>query len=221
MALDGNGLYTTANKTCHSIVYQLGKINYPHHAKILQHNANFQLADALLLMYAKMCILHGSVSDTLCNLSPSEQLMYLPASGAVPDTIQVMEPPSLFIVFFKFFIPRCIVQESEVPLKKILLWNGASSWGSLKPGRGVFLKVTFCSVKHQVKYRVNLSPNNRPCYHSQEKCPVSSCVLSSSRQEADTADLVIFKDHFTMPTFRLELSTNLREDFTVPGKGPY
>ena len=164
MALDGNGLYTTANKTCHSIVYQLGKINYPHHAKILQHNANFQLADALLLMYAKMCILHGSVSDTLCNLSPSEQLMYLPASGAVPDTIQVMEPPSLFIVFFKFFIPRCIVQESEVPLKKILLWNGASSWGSLKPGRGVFLKVTFCSVKHQVKYRLNLSPNYRPCY---------------------------------------------------------
>ena len=179
----------------------------------LQPNANFQLADALLLMYAKMCILHGSVSDTLCNLSPSEQLMYLPPSGAVPDTIQVNS--SFFIVFFKFFIPRCIVQESEVPLKKILLWNGASSWGSLKPGRGVFLKVTFCSVKHQVKYRVNLSSNYRPCYIPQEKCPVSSCVLSSSRQEADTADLVIFKDHFTMPTFRLELSTNLREDFTV------
>ena len=34
-------------------------------------------------------------------------------------------------------------KESDVPLKKILLWNGASSWGSLKPGRGVFLKVGF------------------------------------------------------------------------------
>ena len=36
----------------------------------------------------------------------------------------------------------------------------------------------------------------------QEKCPVSSCALSSLRSEAETADLVIFKDHFTMPTFR-------------------
>ena len=36
----------------------------------------------------------------------------------------------------------------------------------------------------------------------QEKCPVSSCALSSLRSEAESADLVIFKDHFTMPTFR-------------------
>jgi len=70
------------------------------------------------------------------------------------------------------------IQESDVPLKKILLWNGASTWGSLKPGRGVFLK---------------------------EKCPVSSCVLSSSRSEAESADLVIFKDHFSMPTFKRPL----------------
>jgi len=85
-----------------------------------------------------------------------EQLMYLPPEGVVPEN----------------------TQESEVPLKKILLWNGASSWGALKPGRGVFLK---------------------------EKCPVSSCALSSSRSEAETADLVIFKDHFTMPTFKRPL----------------
>lgn len=82
-----------------------------------------------------------------------EQLMYLPPKGSIPENIE----------------------ESNVPLKKILLWNGAASWGSLKPGRGVFLK---------------------------EKCPVSSCALSSLRSEAETADLVIFKDHFTMPTFR-------------------
>jgi len=98
------------------------------------------------------------LSEDLPNTSDrvAEQLMYLPPKGYVPENIQ----------------------ESEVPLKKILLWNGASSWGALKPGRGVFLK---------------------------EKCPVSSCVLSSSRTEADSADLVIFKDHFTMPTFKRPL----------------
>ena len=37
--------------------------------------------------------------------------------------------------------------------------------------------------------------------NSQEECPVSSCALVSSRSEAERADLVIFKDHFTMPTF--------------------
>ena len=66
-------------------------------------------------------------------------------------------------------------EDPNVPLKKILLWNGASSWGGLKPGRGIFLK---------------------------EKCPVSSCVLSSTRSEAESVDLVLFKDHFTMPYFR-------------------
>ncbi|QQP39443.1 Uncharacterized protein FKW44_020328, partial [Caligus rogercresseyi] len=57
--------------------------------------------------------------------------------------------------------------------KKILLWNGVNYWGS-KPGRGIFLK---------------------------EKCPVSDCVLTSMRSEFTRADLVIFKDHFVMPSF--------------------
>ena len=34
---------------------------------------------------------------------------------------------------------------------------------------------------------------------------MSSCVLSSSRSEAESADLVIFKDHFSMPTFKRPL----------------
>ena len=83
------------------------------------------------------------------------------------------------------------LQESEVPLKKILLWNGASSWNGLKPGRGVFLKVWFYEWLRTLNYELN----------SQEECPVSSCALVSSRSEAERADLVIFKDHFTMPTF--------------------
>lgn len=61
----------------------------------------------------------------------------------------------------------------EVPLKKILFWTGASGWG-VKPGRGVFLK---------------------------EKCPVSTCVISTRRKDSGSSDLIIFKDHFIMPSF--------------------
>ena len=31
---------------------------------------------------------------------------------------------------------------------------------------------------------------------------MSTCVLSSARGEAESADLVLFKDHFTMPYFK-------------------
>ena len=34
-----------------------------------------------------------------------------------------------------------------------------------------------------------------------EKCPVNSCVISSSRLDSQQADLVLFKDHFTKPSF--------------------
>ena len=66
------------------------------------------------------------------------------------------------------------ISESEVPLKKILMWNGLSSWGSVRPGRGEFLK---------------------------QNCPVSSCALVNNRAEANTAELVIFKDLFSKPNF--------------------
>lgn len=94
----------------------------------------------------------------------------LPRHDRIPEQLMFLPPPEE---------GSQNIQESDVPLKKILLWNGASSWGPLKAGRGVFLK---------------------------EKCPVSSCVLSSSRSEAESADLVIFKDHFSMPTFKRPLS---------------
>ncbi len=91
--------------------------------------------------------------ESLGNDRIPDQLMYVPPKGFVPDN---PEDPS-------------------TPLKKILLWNGISSWGGHRAGRGVFLK---------------------------ERCPVNSCVLSSSRTDASEADLVLFKDHFTMPTFK-------------------
>jgi len=94
----------------------------------------------------------------------------LPGHDRIPEQLMYLPPPEA---------GSLNLQESDEPLKKILLWNGASSWGSLKPGRGVFLK---------------------------EKCPVSSCVLSSSRSEAESADLVIFKDHFSMPSFKRPLN---------------
>ena len=62
---------------------------------------------------------------------------------------------------------------SELPLKKVLFWTGANGWG-IKPGRGVFLK---------------------------EQCPVSTCVISTKRRDSSHADLIIFKDHFIMPSF--------------------
>ena len=64
-------------------------------------------------------------------------------------------------------------ESSELPLKKVLFWTGANGWG-IKPGRGVFLK---------------------------EKCPVSTCVISTKRKDSANADLIIFKDHFIMPSF--------------------
>lgn len=74
-----------------------------------------------------------------------EQLMFIPPAGTtIPDN---PEDPS-------------------TPLKKILLWNGVSSWGNTRPGRGTFIK---------------------------EKCPVTTCAITTSRTEATSADLVLFK----------------------------
>lgn len=89
-----------------------------------------------------------------------EQLMYVPPEGFIPEN---MDDP-------------------DVPLKTIVLWNGVGSWGGLRPGRGVFLK---------------------------EKCPVSSCVISSNRIDGPKADLVIFKVSILL--FLLPDNTHLTE----------
>ena len=36
----------------------------------------------------------------------------------------------------------------------------------------------------------------------QEKCPVSTCVISTRRKDSGSSDLIIFKDHFIMPSFQ-------------------
>lgn len=78
-----------------------------------------------------------------------------------------------------FYPPKGVlpadISSPSTPLKKILLWNGINSWGGARPGRGTFLKM---------------------------ECPVSSCALTTSRVDSTSADLVIFKDHFTNPTFK-------------------
>ena len=58
-----------------------------------------------------------------------------------------------------------ITKESDVPLKKILLWNGASTWGSLKPGRGVFLKVSVRSFSQVVPWSPLNCGLNYPFYN--------------------------------------------------------
>lgn len=91
-----------------------------------------------------------------------QQLMYRPpASGSEKgraESVEGEEPPP----------------PAEVPLKKIVMYNGMGSWPSVKPGRGVFLK---------------------------HKCPVDTCALSSSKAEAASADAVLFKDHFSAPPY--------------------
>ncbi|RXG73947.1 Glycoprotein 3-alpha-L-fucosyltransferase A [Armadillidium vulgare] len=62
-------------------------------------------------------------------------------------------------------------ENSPLSYKKILMYNGVSSW-NVKAGRGAFLK---------------------------QKCPVDTCVLTGSRSEASTADAIVFKDHFNPP----------------------
>ncbi|CAL4102074.1 unnamed protein product, partial [Meganyctiphanes norvegica] len=70
-------------------------------------------------------------------------------------------------------IPDPSSADGKVPLpyKKILMYNGMNSWG-LRAGRGQFLKL---------------------------KCPVDTCVLTGSRSEINSADAIMFKDHFSMP----------------------
>lgn len=65
------------------------------------------------------------------------------------------------------FVPR-----GKLPLKKILLFNGKKSWGSLPLGRVQFIE---------------------------DKCPVSACEVVFNKYEISKADAVLFKDRFSWP----------------------
>ncbi|XP_065361610.1 glycoprotein 3-alpha-L-fucosyltransferase A [Calliphora vicina] len=56
-------------------------------------------------------------------------------------------------------------------LKTILLYNGLGPW-NVKAGRDVFLR---------------------------SKCPVDTCAITASRDQANTADMILYKDHY-IPT---------------------
>ena len=58
--------------------------------------------------------------------------------------------------------------------KKLLIQKANVNYKFFSLGRGVFIK---------------------------EKCPVGTCAISSNRMDAADAEMVLFKDHFTMPTF--------------------
>ena len=64
------------------------------------HFQYFQLNDALLLMYAKMCILHSTLlkEKVLKLLNILEQLMYLPPKGSIPENLEV----DVNILFIRF-----------------------------------------------------------------------------------------------------------------------
>ena len=81
------------------------------------------------------------------------------------------------------FVPPGLPDNQDdptVPLKKILLWNGISSWGGLRAGRGEFLR---------------------------QQCPVNTCVITSSRTEAkgSNKDYSINKEQFLGITYYLLL----------------
>ncbi|VVD03750.1 unnamed protein product [Leptidea sinapis] len=60
-------------------------------------------------------------------------------------------------------------EDEDIPVKKILLPNGLSTWG-VSGGRTEFLR---------------------------NKCPVDRCTLTGDTREAASADAILFKDHHT------------------------
>ncbi|KAK3907867.1 Glycoprotein 3-alpha-L-fucosyltransferase A [Frankliniella fusca] len=72
------------------------------------------------------------------------------------------------------FLPPDARPDDSSPkkLKKILLYNGWSSWGGLTAGQTVFKR---------------------------EQCPVDTCTLTDRQDEAATADAILYKDYFRQP----------------------
>lgn len=72
------------------------------------------------------------------------------------------------------FVPEDYKRNSS-RLKKILLMRGLGGWGDLPRGRTVFLR---------------------------DRCPVDTCEIVTSQDEAADADAVLFKDRFVAPKYR-------------------
>ena len=80
-------------------------------------------------------------------------------------------------------------EPEEVALKTILMWNGLGQWRGLRGGR-YNLHIRFSS--HNTSYPKTFFIHYRGEFVKQ-KCPVSTCVLTSDRKQQNTADLILFK----------------------------
>ncbi|XP_058984902.1 glycoprotein 3-alpha-L-fucosyltransferase A [Musca domestica] len=82
------------------------------------------------------------------------------------------DPHSDRIVNQLMYVPTNYEEiKSSGKLKTILLYNGLGPW-NVKAGRDVFLR---------------------------SKCPVDTCTITASRDQANTADMILYKDHY-IPT---------------------
>lgn len=72
-------------------------------------------------------------------------------------------------------------------LKTILLYNGLGTW-NVKAGRSLFL---------------------------QSKCPVDTCSITPNRENAKTADLILYKDHY-IPTGKRPILLLMINKTTIP-----
>ena len=127
------------------------------------------------------------LSATEMNLLPKASLSLLPwymKSGKLrPKNMRVNNtglypeenPGKDRITDQLMFLPPASKDSAKVNLKKILLWNGLSSWGGVRSGRGEFLA---------------------------QECPVNTCTITTTRDRAGQADLILFKDHFFLPSFK-------------------
>ena len=80
-------------------------------------------------------------------------------------------------------------EPEEVALKTILMWNGLGQWRGLRGGR-YNLHIRFSS--HNTSYPKTFFIHYRGEFVKQ-KCPVSTCVLTSDRKQQNTADLIFLR----------------------------
>lgn len=78
-------------------------------------------------------------------------------------------------------------------LKTILLYNGLGPWGRLNEGICERYFQTKCALSQLVRFALG-----RDIFIS-SKCPVNTCKITADRSHANTADLILYKDHYVPP----------------------
>ncbi|XP_065349904.1 glycoprotein 3-alpha-L-fucosyltransferase A isoform X2 [Cloeon dipterum] len=106
----------------------------------------------------------GRSGRRLAHLWPAED----PNSDRVSDQLMFVPPIALANESSTWREQQSEGTRSQQPLKRIVLYNGLSSW-NVKSGRDVFLT---------------------------NKCPVDTCTITTNKAEVTEAEAVLFKDHF-------------------------